>query len=52
MRKILASRILAVSITLYSCENGRINDLENSVSELTELNSKLIDSIQILKEKI
>jgi hypothetical protein len=51
MKKLLAYTILAVSIILYSCDNGRITDLENSVSELTEINSKLIDSIQTLKEK-
>jgi len=51
MRKRLASTILAISITLLSCDNNRITDLENSVSELTEMNSKLIDSIQTLQEK-
>ena len=51
MRKILLFTIIVFSIIIYSCENGRITDLENSVSELTELNSKLIDSIQTLQEK-
>ncbi|WP_139856521.1 hypothetical protein [Aequorivita sinensis] len=51
MKKILLLTIIVFSIIISSCENGRITDLENSVSELTELNSKLTDSIQKLQEK-
>src|SRR5690554_2263321 len=51
MKKTLTFTIIAFSIIIYSCENGIITDLENSVLELTELNSKLIDSIQMLQEK-
>lgn len=51
MKKILTFTIIAFSIIIYSCEDGRIVNLENSVSELTEMNSKLIDSIQTLHEK-
>ena len=49
MKKTLTFIIIAFSF--YSCENDRITDLENSVSELTELNSKLVDSIQTLQDK-
>ena len=51
MRNKLTLTIIAFSICLYSCENSRITELENSVSELTKLNSKLIDSIHTLQEK-
>lgn len=51
MRNTLTLAIISFSIILYSCENSRITELENSVSELTKLNSKLIDSIQTLQEK-
>ncbi|MAL60225.1 MAG: hypothetical protein CMC14_09270 [Flavobacteriaceae bacterium] len=51
MRKTLTFIIIVFSITIYSCENDRITDLEKTVSELTELNSKLVDSIQILQDK-
>ena len=51
MRKTLTLTIIAFSIFLYSCENSRITELNNSVSELTKLNSKLIDSIQTLQAK-
>lgn len=51
MRKTLTFAVIIFSVITSSCEDGRITDLENSVSELTELNSKLIDSIQTLQEK-
>ncbi|WP_034257698.1 hypothetical protein [Altibacter lentus] len=51
MRNTLILTIIVFSIFLYSCENGRITELENTVSDLTKLNSKLIDSIQTLQEK-
>ncbi|MFC7356709.1 hypothetical protein ACFQO1_03345 [Jejudonia soesokkakensis] len=49
MKKTLTFIIIAFSF--FSCENDRITDLEKSVSELNELNSKLVDSILILQDK-
>lgn len=51
MRKTLTFIIIAFSSIIYSCENGKIRELETSISELTELNSRLTDSIQTLQEK-
>lgn len=50
MKKTLTFTIIILSIIISSCGDDRISDLENSVAELTELNSKLRDSIQTLQE--
>jgi hypothetical protein len=52
MKKRIFTTILALAfITFNSCDSNKISNLTNTVSELSEQNSKLKDSIQLLKQK-